>query len=416
MTPSPHTHGRSHVRFAFLAGVLAILLPAGFPWAGEAGSPAYWPVVHLSRGTAVRLAPGIVYARYRLRTSAGPLSIHQLRVDLGTPSVRLSTALANNRLISADETVSSMMCHWASVVAGVNGDFFDIGDSGMPLNIMVKDGDLLRSPSGWAALAIGKDGGARIARFHWAASVVVAETRQSYWISGLNTGIEERGITVISSVRGYGAPVPPPGVRQTVAELAPVTPGDPGGTRYTVRQLWPQQAFYAPFPAHELLLVGRGGAAVWLREALRPGMAVDVLLRTDPDWRPFATIVGGGPLLVQNGRLVNDPYNPVPDERYVRHPVSAVGIGRDGRTMLIVAVDGRQPRLSIGLTQPQLAAYMQWLGAYQAMEFDSGGSVTMAVRLPGAAEPVVVNSPSDGRERAVANALLIFSFPFAKSR
>ena len=76
---------------------------------------------------------------------------------------------------------------------------------------------------------------------------------------------------------------------------------------------------------------------------------------------------------------------------------------------MLVAIDGRQPRLSIGLTRPQLAAYMRSLGAYQAMAFDSGGSVTMVVRLPGHSAPTVVNSPSDGRERRVADALLVFS-------
>src|SRR5205807_1616237 len=58
---------------------------------------------------------------------------------------------------------------------------------------------------------------------------------------------------------------------------------------------------------------------------------------------------------------------------------------------------------------PELAAYMQWLGAYQAMAFDSGGSATVVARLPGLPAPAVVNSPSDGRERPVANALLIHS-------
>lgn len=84
--------------------------------------------------------------------------------------------------------------------------------------------------------------------------------------------------------------------------------------------------------------------------------------------------------------------------------------------MLLIAVDGRQRHLSVGLTQPQLAGYMRWLGAYQAMEFDSGGSVTMALRLPWRSAPAVVNSPSDGHERPVANALLIFSMPAANSR
>jgi hypothetical protein len=89
--------------------------------------------------------------------------------------------------------------------------------------------------------------------------------------------------------------------------------------------------------------------------------------------------------------------------------VIAVGIGRDGRSITLVEVDGRQPNLSIGLTRPELASYLRWLGAYQAMAFDSGGSAEVVARLPGQPVPTVVNSPSDGRERPVANALLVYS-------
>ena len=404
-----------------LSSALLVLLAGP----GLASSPRFWPVVHASWGAVKTLAPGILYSRYTLRTSAGPLSIHHLRLDLGNPSVRLSAALSYDQLIGDDETVSSMVRRYQAV-AGVNADYFDIGDSGIPLNIMVKDGELLRSPTRRVALAIGKDGTVRIVRYRWNASIVLAATRQSYWIAGLNTGIIADALTVLSNARGYGVPVPGPRTRQTVVELARVnaslgasplalqgiTPTSSGaaGVRYTVKQVWSQQAYYAPFPRHEILLVGRGPAANWLRHTVRAGMAIDLNLDTDPNWQAAATVVGGGPLLVQHGKIVNDdPYNPVPGERNAPNPVTAVGISRDGRTMLLVAVDGRQHRLSIGLTQPQLAAYMQWLGAYQAMEFDSGGSVTMVVRFPGHRVPVVVNSPSDGDERPVANALLIFS-------
>jgi hypothetical protein len=178
-----------------------------------------------------------------------------------------------------------------------------------------------------------------------------------------------------------------------------------------VKALWPQQAYYAPFPKGVLLLVGRGKAADWMLHNVAPGMPVQVNLTTLPDWREAAHIVGGGPLLVMNGRVIMDPLSPVPDERYRRNPVTAIGVSRDGGTMLLVAVDGRQPRLSIGLTQPQLAHYMRWLGAFNAMAFDSGGSVTMTVRFPWRPWPAVVNSPSDGHERAVGNALLILSNP-----
>jgi hypothetical protein len=213
-------------------------------------------------------------------------------------------------------------------------------------------------------------------------------------------------------------------VRQTVVELVPAEesrgafvvastqmaapPAGDKGTSYLVKRLWFQQAYYAPFPRGVILLVGLGTAAEWLQRRVTAGMPVDVNLTTDPDWHGLAGVIGGGPLLVQAGKIVDDPYSPVPHERSHRHPVSAVGISRDGRTILLAAVDGRQPRLSIGLTQPQLASYMLRLGSYQAMEFDSGGSVTMVVRLPGRPTPTVMNSPSDGHERRVADALLIF--------
>jgi Phosphodiester glycosidase len=338
--------------------------------------------------------------------------------------VRLGVALAHNRLISGDETVSSMVRR-SGAVAGINGDYFDIGDSGMPLNILVQEGRLLRSPTGWAALAVGADGRARIVRYAWRGSILLPATMATHWIAGFNTGIVPEGLTVLSIARGYGAPPPDPGMRQTVVEVIPAEPssdqavagaaadlavpssGD-GGPLYKVKQVWPQQAYYAPFPRGTLLVVGRGRAADWLLQNVTPDMPLRVNLATDPDWRGVETVIGGGPVLVQNGQLIDDPHSPVPNERFHRNPVSAVGISRDAQTLLLVSVDGRQPRFSVGLTQPQLAAYMRWLGAYQAMEFDSGGSVTMAVRLPGRSVPVVVNSPSDGHERRVANALLVF--------
>ncbi|HLJ58121.1 MAG TPA: phosphodiester glycosidase family protein [bacterium] len=401
-----------------------------------AGGPPLWPGVKSSRSWTAPIAPGVQYTHFRVATSSGPLSIHHLRVDLTNPSVRLGMGLAHDQLISPDETVSSMVAR-TGAVAGVNGDFFDIRDSGMPLNIVVKNGEFLRSPVGRAALAIDKDGAARISHFQWGGSVLFPSTNARYWLAGFNTGVVPEGIVAFSNDRGYGAPVPPPGVRQTVVDLAPVQqqqqevahpvftvtvsgqPEPPApetaaqSTQYMVGQVWPQQAYYAPFPKGVMLLVGRGNAADWLQQHVTAGMPVEVNLATTPDWRNLHLAIGGGPMLVQNGYPLDDPHSPAPHERDRPNPVLAVGISRDGATMLLVAIDGRQPKLSMGVTQPQLAAYMRWLGAYQAMAFDSGGSVTMVAKFWGRPGPTVVNSPSDGRERPVGNALLIFSSPNA---
>jgi Phosphodiester glycosidase len=175
-----------------------------------------------------------------------------------------------------------------------------------------------------------------------------------------------------------------------------------------VRRVWSQTPYYAPFPRGAVLLIGRGRAADWLSSQMSPGVPVNINLTTVPDWRLASTVIGGGPWLLQGGRVFQDPYPPARNEWNRRYPVTAVGVSRNGRQLLFVEIDGRQPHLSIGLTRPQLAAYMQWLGVAQAMAFDSGGSATMVVRFPSRPFPSVVNSPSDGHERPVADAVLVF--------
>jgi phosphodiester glycosidase len=168
--------------------------------------------------------------------------------------------------------------------------------------------------------------------------------------------------------------------------IAPAASGAAGG-RYTVKEIWPQQAYYAPFPKNEVLLVGRGHAVAWLLHNVRTGMAIDVDLDTDPDWQSTPTVVGGGPLLVQNGRIVDDPYNPIPDERNYRPPVSAVGISQDGKTMLLLAIE-RPPAALDCRTYPASTRLVHAVvgrvsgdGVRQRRIGDDDGSVT---RSPGA--------------------------------
>jgi exopolysaccharide biosynthesis protein len=88
-----------------------------------------------------------------------------------------------------------------------------------------------------------------------------------------------------------------------------------------------------------------------------------------------------------------------------RHPRTAAGVSRDGRTLLLLVVDGRQPGWSIGVTLPELAALMIESGAWDAVNLDGGGSSAMWHREPGASAGHVLNRPSDGRVRPAANHL-----------
>lgn len=86
-----------------------------------------------------------------------------------------------------------------------------------------------------------------------------------------------------------------------------------------------------------------------------------------------------------------------------RHPRTAAGLSRDGRELLLVVVDGRQPGWSVGVTLQELGALLLTLGAWDAVNLDGGGSSSFLF-VPRDA-PAVRNRPSDGRWRPVANAI-----------
>ncbi len=109
-------------------------------------------------------------------------------------------------------------------------------------------------------------------------------------------------------------------------------------------------------------------------------------------------VVGGRPALIRDGEIVAPTGGTLCASR---HPRTAVGLSADGRTLLLVVVDGRSA-LSAGMTCRELAGFMRELGAHDALNLDGGGSSALWIRGRG-----VVNRPSDGMERAVANHIAI---------
>ena len=115
--------------------------------------PAPFPLVVAQWSSPEEVAPGIRRADYRLTTNAGPLVVHVVAIDTRDPNVRLGAVVARDRMISSGETVSSMVAR-TGAVAGINADYFDIGNTNQPLNVVVRDGALLRTPSKRAALDV----------------------------------------------------------------------------------------------------------------------------------------------------------------------------------------------------------------------------------------------------------------------
>ncbi|MGZ8795454.1 MAG: phosphodiester glycosidase family protein [Gaiellaceae bacterium] len=126
-------------------------------------------------------------------------------------------------------------------------------------------------------------------------------------------------------------------------------------------------------------------------------------------FRPrLRSLVGGIPRIVLDGKNIAGlpEYLEGAGSEFSsrRHPRTGVGQTADGR-ILLVAVDGRQPGYSTGLTNFELALTMMRLGCVTASALDAGGSTTMAF------DGKLLNRPSDpGGERPVAEALTVFYY------
>jgi exopolysaccharide biosynthesis protein len=122
---------------------------------------------------------------------------------------------------------------------------------------------------------------------------------------------------------------------------------------------------------------------------------IEMLARATPDdWE----VLAGNVMLVKDGLIV-------PHRSKGRNPRTAVGLDAKGTKLVILVVDGRKPGVSIGMNYAEMSAELLRLGCQQAINLDGGGSSVMAVRDPATDQLRILNTPSDGRERAVANTL-----------
>jgi phosphodiester glycosidase len=201
--------------------------------------------------------------------------------------------------------------------------------------------------------------------------------------------------------------VAPGDTGRAVAELPLAAAGRRGDTLVFVRRGPVSPSAGSPIPPNGAVLAGYGPRAHEVA-SFAEGETLTVVLRAMPrpaNAAPLALLVGGWPRIVRDGASVAagaaSQEGTISHNAEVRNPRTAIGFTRDSTTLVLVTVDGRSAT-SAGMTLVELAALMRELGAWQALNFDGGGSTTMIV------EGRIVNSPSDTTgEREVGDALLV---------
>ena len=134
---------------------------------------------------------------------------------------------------------------------------------------------------------------------------------------------------------------------------------------------------------------------------------------TSDQWQEMDNIVGGTPVLVCEGNVVEDFSSEQILESFLvnPHPRTAVGI-RDNGDWVFVVVDGRFFGFFGGMIMKELAELMRELGCIEALNLDGGSSSTLVIG------GVVINEPAgtiqeEGKwVEAVSDAILIFPSNF----
>jgi hypothetical protein len=318
----------------------------------------------------------------------------------------LQPVLSGNR-VTGVETLTRMqrrLLPRANVV-GVNGDFFG-WELGNPTGIFVRDGVLRTTPNPHrSSVGIGVDGLMRIARIGYGGTFQIGAARvRNLKQFNRNFG-GHNGFSLFSRAWGERTPA----ARRT-HELILKNLGQTFPNRDRAAELGRVvKGSRHAIPDGGAILQARGTSRALLHAEAAPGLPFTFRLGLENWWDGVEDAIGGGPLLVRGGVPVwrSDADWFTSYQLHLRHPRTAIGQRGDGRIILLVA-DGRSAR-SHGLTMNQLANAMVRYGAERAMALDGGGSSELAFNGN------VLNRPSDGRERALADSIqLVYIGAYAR--
>jgi flagellar hook assembly protein FlgD len=344
------------------------------------------------------LMPGVTYERDVEFTLHGPVVLHVITAPRPDGSLyRLAPALSNSAVVATEPLTSiEKSLSGSATVAGVNGDYFN-PNPGDPKGMLMSDGALVTAPAvDRSSLGIAPDGTLQVARVTF--NGIWKGNGQRRPLSLNEPPASGGSVTLYTSAWG---PATPPEKAAVVEDVIPSLPQLRPNTDLfaTVAQAVPNAG--VAIPQGGGVLVARGSQVAVLGREAPAGTQLFLRLALAPDWSGMTSAIGGGPVIVANGKPVfrakesfaASILNP-------RTSRSAVGQLADGRIVL-VTVDGGGNGYSVGMTNFELGLAMMRLGAVQAMALGSGPVASMAF------DGSLLSRPATGAEPQVSDALVL---------
>ncbi len=370
-------------------------------------TPAAAATNTLTMTSSSPITSGATLEQYTWDISDGNVKAAVLKLDLNDPYVQLEVVPGGGKFTQRASV--SAMADRTDAIAMVNGDYYNMRAEGAPIGATVIDGELVSSQSflnGVYCLGITEDRTAKIEQFSFSGSVTAANGEKRN-LSGLNKTFYWEETTGLHSHVGrlhlytdlWG------GNKRGMDEYVG-TPAEVLVKDGVVTDVAFEGGFDSAVPEGCYLLHGDGQAATYLAENFQVGESVDIQYTYKPE-DSWQMVVGGHALLVDQGQTV--PYTKDLSALGGVRARTAAGISKDGKTVYIVAVEGRT-KASKGITLGNLSLLMTKLGVWKAVNLDGGGSTTMVARpLAETTRTRIINPESNGSERRVVEGLGVYS-------
>jgi len=337
----------------------------------------------------------LTYETSRGITDEGFLDVHVIKVPLDDPHISISPV--NSAAEYGLKETATKILNDRGAVAGINGDFFGMdGSYSVPLGTEIINGSITAAStytnSGKnesAGLFINSDGSPFVEYLKFEIAFH-NDGVKNIEVAAINKTVDAVYPTVftraaIKSTRSLDARIK--SLFKVVVENDVIV----NKTYETVEV--PENGY--------IIVMSRETAAL---SAVKFSKGQRAILEVKPsfDLSKVTSAIGGAGKLLQNGAIANAT-------GFVsggRHPRTAVGYTKDKKTLIMMVVDGRGG--SIGATHAEMAELMLKYGAYDAMHLDGGGSSVLAAKDISTGTLGVINTPSDGGQRRVINALGVF--------
>lgn len=350
--------------------------------------------------TTEKLGPGITLQHTKALDQSGWYDAQFLTVSLANSAV--GTDLLTSGPVASGGPLSAAV-NKAGAVAGINGEFFDIGNSNAALGGEVQDGQLLKSADvgGRQHVGVSDDGIAQLVDLTVNAKATFGGA--DHTVLSLNaangSGVPADGLVAYTAAWGtYSRNRALTGVaNDQIAEVLVE-----GGKVVSVAPTGP--AGSGQLADDEFALVGRGAAATALR-ALQVGDPVTLTYALADDVaKTMKFALGDGGTIVSGGTVVGGLDTSIA-------PRTALGFKDDGHTLVLATWDGPGGTGKGGIGVDKEARDLAAMGVQTAVNLDGGGSTTMVARALGEDTATVRNVPSDGQERSDPNGVGVFVAP-----